>query len=76
MQSLILAAVLMIVGFQVLLMGLLADAFAANRKLTEELLYRVRAIELARAAGSAGATSASAAVERPGDAAGVGARHG
>lgn len=75
-QSLILAAVLMIVGFQVLLMGLLADAFAANRKLTEELLYRVRAIELARAAGSAGATSASAAVERPGDAAGVGARHG
>ena len=72
-QSLIFAAVLMIVGFQVLLMGLLADALAANRKLTEELLYRVRTLELARAAG---ATPASAASERPGDAAGVGTRHG
>ena len=48
-QSLILAAVLMIVGFQVLLMGLLADALSANRKLTEELLYRVRSLELVSA---------------------------
>ena len=45
-QSLILSAVLMIVGFQVLLIGLLADVIAANRKLTEELLYRVRSLEL------------------------------
>ncbi len=44
-QSLILAAVLLIVGFQVLLIGLLADVLSANRKLTEELLYRVRALE-------------------------------
>ena len=45
-QSLILAAVLMIVGFQVLLIGLVADLIASNRKLTEELLYRVRSMEL------------------------------
>ena len=46
LQSLILSGVLMIVGFQVLLIGLVADVISANRKLTEELLYRVRLIEL------------------------------
>ena len=46
-QSLILGAVLMIVGFQVLLIGLLADVISANRKLLEELVYRVRRIEMA-----------------------------
>lgn len=45
-QSLILAAVLLIVGFQVLLIGLLADLIGFNRKILEELLYRVRRIEL------------------------------
>ena len=45
LQSLILSAVLLIVGFQIMLIGLLADIIAANRKLTEELLYRVRSIE-------------------------------
>jgi glycosyltransferase involved in cell wall biosynthesis len=45
-QSLILAAVLMIVGFQVVLIGLLADVISANRKLLEDLLYRVRTMEL------------------------------
>jgi glycosyltransferase involved in cell wall biosynthesis len=45
-QSLILAAVLMIVGFQVLLIGLLADVMSANRKLLEDVLYRVRSLEL------------------------------
>ena len=45
-QSLILSAVLMIVGFQVILIGLVADAIASNRRLTEELLFRVRSIEL------------------------------
>ena len=45
-QSLILAAVLMIVGFQIILIGLMADVLSANRKLSEELLYRVRSIEL------------------------------
>jgi hypothetical protein len=45
-QSLLLAAVLMIVGFQVLLIGLVADVISANRKLIEDLLYRVRSMEL------------------------------
>jgi glycosyltransferase involved in cell wall biosynthesis len=44
-QSLILGAVFMIVGFQVLLIGLLADVISANRKLLEDLLYRVRSLE-------------------------------
>ena len=37
---------LLIVGFQLLLIGLMADILSANRKLTEELLYRVRSLEL------------------------------
>ena len=46
LQSLLLAAVLMIVGFQVMLIGLVADVISANRKLLEDLLYRVRSMEL------------------------------
>lgn len=46
LQSLILSAVLMIVGFQVALIGLVADVISGNRKLIEDLLYRVRGIEL------------------------------
>lgn len=46
LQSLILSAVLMIVGFQIMLIGLMADVISASRKLTEELLYRVRSIEV------------------------------
>lgn len=45
-QSLILSAVLMIVGFQVVLIGLLADVISGTRKLLEDLLYRVRSMEL------------------------------
>jgi glycosyltransferase involved in cell wall biosynthesis len=45
-QSLIIAAVLMIVGFQVVLIGLVADVISGNRKLLEDLLYRVRSLEL------------------------------
>ena len=41
-QSLILAAILIIVGFQVVLIGLVADVLAANRKLLEEVVYRLR----------------------------------
>ena len=44
--SLIIAAVLMIVGFQVVLIGLLADVISGNRKLLEDLLYRMRSLEL------------------------------
>lgn len=45
-QSLILAAVLFIVGFQVLVVGLVADVISFNRRLIEETLLRVRRIEL------------------------------
>ena len=47
-QSLILAAILIIVGFQVLLIGLLADLLSRNRKLLEEVIYRVRKMEITR----------------------------
>ncbi len=45
-QSLILSAILLIVGFQVLLIGLLADALSFSRKILEETIYRVRRLEL------------------------------
>lgn len=41
-QSLILSAVLLIVGFQIFMIGLLADLIAFNRKILEDLLYRVK----------------------------------
>jgi len=46
LQSLILSAVLMIVGFQVVLIGLVADLISGSRRLLEDLLYRVRGLEL------------------------------
>ena len=46
LQSLIFSAVFMIVGFQVVLIGLLADVISANRKLLEDLVYRIRKIEV------------------------------
>jgi hypothetical protein len=39
----------------VLLIGLLADVISANRKLLEDLLYRVRSLELPHDAGDADA---------------------
>ncbi len=45
-QSLILAAILFIVGFHVLMIGLVADVISFNRRLIEETLLRVRRIEL------------------------------
>ena len=44
-QSVILAAVLLILGFQVLLIGLIADLIGFNRKIIEEVLFRIRRIE-------------------------------
>lgn len=44
-QLLILAAVLLIIGFQVLVMSLLADLIGANRKLLGDLLYRLKRLE-------------------------------
>ncbi len=45
-QSLILAAILFIIGFQIYLIGLLADVLGFNRKLIEETLLRVKRIEM------------------------------
>ncbi len=45
-QSLILAAILTIVGFQVCLIGLMADSVRMNRQMLDETLYRVRRMEL------------------------------
>ena len=48
-QSLILAAVLIILGVQVALIGLIADLVGVNRRMLEDTLYRVRKMELERA---------------------------
>ncbi|RME01265.1 MAG: hypothetical protein D6812_08390, partial [Deltaproteobacteria bacterium] len=45
-QSLILGAVLVIVGFQIGVIGLIADIISANRKLIEEILVRQRRREI------------------------------
>lgn len=45
-QSLILSAILLIVGFQIVMIGLLADIIASNRRLIEEVLYRLRKKEV------------------------------
>jgi len=44
-QSLILAAVFLITGFHTLLIALLADLIAVNRKLSEDVLIRVKRLE-------------------------------
>jgi hypothetical protein len=45
LESVVLSAILIIVGFQVGLIGLIADLIAFNRKILEEMLYRVRVLE-------------------------------
>jgi len=45
-QSLVISAGLIIVGFQIGLIGLLSDLVSVNRKLIEDTLYRVKKIEL------------------------------
>jgi len=47
-QSLVLSSVLIIIGFQVGLIGLVADLIAANRRLVEESLYRLRRLDARR----------------------------
>jgi glycosyltransferase involved in cell wall biosynthesis len=46
LQSAILSVLLLILGFQALQWGILADLIASNRKLLEDLLYRVRRGEI------------------------------
>jgi glycosyltransferase involved in cell wall biosynthesis len=47
-QSAVLSVLLLILGFQTLQWGVMADLVASNRKLLEDLLYRVRKGELER----------------------------
>jgi hypothetical protein len=42
----------MIVGFQVLLIGLVSDVISGNRKLLEDLVYRIRSLELSHTSGT------------------------
>src|SRR6185503_10888325 len=59
LQSAILSVLLLILGFQTLQWGIMADLVASNRKLLEDLLYRVRKGELGAAAPPAGAETAA-----------------
>jgi glycosyltransferase involved in cell wall biosynthesis len=45
MQSLILSAILLIIGFQIILIGLVADIISFNRKLIEEILHKIKKSE-------------------------------
>lgn len=45
-QSLILAGVLLMLGWQTVMMGLQADIIAANRKLLQDIQFRVKKIEM------------------------------
>jgi len=41
-QSLILASTLIIIGFMIIVLGLIGDLVSANRQMTEEILYRIK----------------------------------
>jgi glycosyltransferase involved in cell wall biosynthesis len=53
-QSLILASILLGIGFQTMLTAFLADLQAVNRRLTEDVQYRLKKIELGERADGAG----------------------
>jgi len=44
-QSLILASILILMGFQTIIMALLGDIIASNRKILEDVQYRVRKLD-------------------------------
>jgi glycosyltransferase involved in cell wall biosynthesis len=46
-QSLIISAVLLILGFQVWVLGIIADLISVNRRLDEEILYQIKKHSLA-----------------------------
>ncbi len=50
-QSLILAAILILMGFQTFVTGLVSDIIAANRKLLEDVQYRLRKLDCAQTDG-------------------------
>ena len=41
-QSLIIAAILIIIGLGIIMIGLIGDIISANRRLSEEILYRLK----------------------------------
>lgn len=45
-QSLIIASIFILVGFQIGLIGIVADLISINRKKTENILYRIKKMEL------------------------------
>ncbi len=45
-QSLILAAILLLAGFQMILTGIVADLINSNRSILEDISYRLRRVEL------------------------------
>jgi len=47
-QSLILASILLGIGFQTMLVAFLADLQAVNRRLMEDIQYRIRVMENTR----------------------------
>ncbi len=47
-QSLIIASILLVLGFMIFLLGMLADLIARNRRLTEDVNYRLRKMEIER----------------------------
>lgn len=47
-QYLIVSAVIMLLGFQIFMIGLVADLISANRKLIENILKRVKNLELSQ----------------------------
>jgi glycosyltransferase involved in cell wall biosynthesis len=48
-QSVVIGAAALIIGFLILLFGILADLVSANRRLLEETLYRLKRLEMDRA---------------------------
>jgi glycosyltransferase involved in cell wall biosynthesis len=47
-QSLILTAILLIIGFNILILGLVTDLIASNRKFLENIIYKLRKIEYSK----------------------------
>jgi glycosyltransferase involved in cell wall biosynthesis len=49
-QSVVVGGTLLILGFLLFILGVIADLIAANRMLTEETLYRIKRMEVAKSA--------------------------
>jgi hypothetical protein len=62
-QSLILAAILMLAGFQMVLTGIVADLINASRSILEDVSYRLRRMELEGHTGADGGEKAPPAEE-------------